>query len=229
MRRIIRTSVGKSRLKSPVAKSSFAPYASCASLFVAPTSSSSSSSSSSRSVAVDTMAAAVLATSAAALVLSSTSSCDDEHRATARTTASSASTAARKPLPLDAGYRAMTDAGLAIVRKRPALAPLEGEPLFTAEEVAAHDDASGPQGLWMTYKDGVYDLTDFLNKHPGGARFLKMAAGGAVDSWWAYWHWHHTSPLVGNYLRRKFSSHDVAFYSWICSLASFASFLFPPL
>ena len=31
MRRMIRTSVGKSRLKSPVAKSSFAPYASCAS------------------------------------------------------------------------------------------------------------------------------------------------------------------------------------------------------
>ena len=158
MRRLIRTSMGKPGLKSRVAKSSSAFYASSVFLSVAPTSSSSSSSSSSsRSVAVDTMTAAVLATSAAALVLSSTSSCDDEHRATARATASSATTAARKPLPLDAGYRAMTDAGLAIVRKRPALAPVEGEPLFTAEEVAAHDDASGPQGLWMTYKDGVYD------------------------------------------------------------------------
>ena len=136
MRRLIRTSMGKPGLKSRVAKSSSAFYASSVFLSVTPTSSSSSSSS--RSVAVDTMAAVVLATSAAALVLSSTTSCDDEHRCTARTKASSASTAARKPLPLDAGYRAMTDAGLAIVRKRPALAPVEGEPLFTAEEVAAH-------------------------------------------------------------------------------------------
>ena len=179
-------------------------------------------------MAVDTMTAAVLATSAAALVLSSTSSCDDEQRSTAQTKASSASTAARKPLPLDAGYRAMTDAGLAIVRKRPALSPVEGEPLFTAEEVAAHDDASGPQGLWMTYKDGVYDLTDFVNKHPGGARFLKMAAGGAVDSWWAYWHWHHTSPLVGTYLKREFSLRCVASFFFILGYAHSPRFLYFP-
>ena len=87
------------------------------------------------------------------------------------------------------------------MRKRPALPAVAGEPLFTAEEVAEHDDASDPaKGLWVTYKDGVYNVTEFTNVHPGGARFLKMAAGGAVDSWWAHWHWHHASPLVGTYL-----------------------------
>ena len=108
-----------------------------------------------------------------------------------------------------ASDRSRTNVGLAVVRKRPALRPVEGEPLFTTEEVAEHNDApeAGFGGylqkrgsLWVTYMDGVYDVTDFMSVHPGGARFLKMAAGGAVDSWWAYWHEHHASPLVGEYV-----------------------------
>ena len=42
-----------------------------------------------------------------------------------------------RPLRLDPGYRAITPVELAIVRKRPALPPVPGEPVFSSEEVAA--------------------------------------------------------------------------------------------
>lgn len=35
----------------------------------------------------------------------------------------------------------------------------------------------------MTYKDGVYDITDFVEGHPGGD-VIMMAAGNAIDPFW---------------------------------------------
>ena len=32
----------------------------------------------------------------------------------------------------------------------------------------------------MTYRDGVYDITEYLTKHPGG-KLILQAAGGPVD------------------------------------------------
>ena len=40
-------------------------------------------------------------------------------------------------------------------------------PTYTRREVATHTTASAG-GIWVTYKDGVYDITDFLDDHPGG-------------------------------------------------------------
>lgn len=34
--------------------------------------------------------------------------------------------------------------------------------------------------IWVTYKDGVYDITDFVEGHPGGSARIMMAAGAAV-------------------------------------------------
>lgn len=33
------------------------------------------------------------------------------------------------------------------------------------------------EGIWVTYKDGVYDITDFVDGHPGGSKRIMMAAG----------------------------------------------------
>ncbi len=33
-------------------------------------------------------------------------------------------------------------------------------------------------------EDGVYDITDFVAQHPGGASKIMLAAGGAVDPFW---------------------------------------------
>ncbi len=43
----------------------------------------------------------------------------------------------------------------------------KGRPVYTREEVAKHRT---PQDrVWVTFKDGVYDITDFVEMHPGGA------------------------------------------------------------
>ena len=53
----------------------------------------------------------------------------------------------------------------------------------------------------MTYRDGVYDVTEYIKEHPGGS-FLLQAAGGPVDVWWRYWAQHHVSPEVAAALQR---------------------------
>ena len=38
--------------------------------------------------------------------------------------------------------------------------------------------------MWVTYKEGVYDITDFVRSHPGGRDKIMLAAGGAIDPFW---------------------------------------------
>ena len=62
----------------------------------------------------------------------------------------------------------------------------------------------------MTYKDGVYDVTDFLEMHPGGASRLMLAAGGAIDPFWAMYQQHQNDEIrsllegyrIGSLVRR---------------------------
>ena len=42
---------------------------------------------------------------------------------------------------------------------------IAGLPSYTKEEVAKHGKGS-PQ-IWCSYKQGVYDITDFIEGHPG--------------------------------------------------------------
>jgi hypothetical protein len=44
----------------------------------------------------------------------------------------------------------------------------QGRPMFTADQVARHKTLK--DRVWVTYKDGVYDITDFIELHPGGER-----------------------------------------------------------
>ena len=50
--------------------------------------------------------------------------------------------------------------------------------IFTAEDVAEHKTA---ESTWVTYKDRVYDITQFLPDHPGGDDIVLKYAGKAVD------------------------------------------------
>ena len=47
---------------------------------------------------------------------------------------------------------------------------------YSLAEVTQHDGRNGAR-FWITYKDGVYDITDFIKDHPGG-RFVEQAGGG---------------------------------------------------
>mmetsp|Transcript_27669 Transcript_27669/g.94435 ORF Transcript_27669/g.94435 Transcript_27669/m.94435 type:complete len:490 (-) Transcript_27669:114-1583(-) len=64
--------------------------------------------------------------------------------------------------------------------------------VYTRAEVSSHTSES--TGVWVTYKDGVYDITDFVRNHPGGSDKIMLAAGGAVDPFWNLYRQHLNTP-----------------------------------
>ncbi|KAI0885640.1 cytochrome b5 [Annulohypoxylon maeteangense] len=56
---------------------------------------------------------------------------------------------------------------------------------FTAKDVAEHKDEQN--GIYIIVDSGVYDITNFLEEHPGGAKILKRMAGkNATKPFWKY-------------------------------------------
>ncbi|KAK9874923.1 hypothetical protein WA026_005738 [Henosepilachna vigintioctopunctata] len=71
-------------------------------------------------------------------------------------------------------------------------------PTYSTSEVSKHSNYK--ERIWVTYKNGVYDVTDFIHEHPGGDQIL-MAAGGAVDPFWMLYSV-HLNPHVLNILEK---------------------------
>lgn len=46
---------------------------------------------------------------------------------------------------------------------------------FTTADVASHNNAD--KGLYIIIDSNVYDVTNFIDEHPGGAKILKRVAG----------------------------------------------------
>ncbi|XP_032229907.1 sulfite oxidase isoform X1 [Nematostella vectensis] len=65
---------------------------------------------------------------------------------------------------------------------------------FSLSEVARHTDSRN--GVWTTYEDGVYDLTDFIEQHPGGKRMIMLAAGSRLDPYWNIHDFHKREDIV---------------------------------
>ena len=49
--------------------------------------------------------------------------------------------------------------------------------------------------MWVSYKEGVYDITDFILSHPGGVSKIMLAAGKAIDPFWRVYQQHENSKL----------------------------------
>ena len=64
-------------------------------------------------------------------------------------------------------------------------APPAEPPTYSVEEVAKHRDAASG-GIWVTYKGEVYDITEFVEAHPGGTQKIMMAAGGSIGEGWLH-------------------------------------------
>lgn len=81
-------------------------------------------------------------------------------------------------------------------------------PIFTQEEVTGH--RSLEDGVWVTYKGGVYDITEFVAVHPGGDKIL-LAAGGALEPFWALYAVHnqeHVLEILSEYKVRSLQSYS---------------------
>ncbi|TPP67670.1 Sulfite oxidase mitochondrial [Fasciola gigantica] len=70
----------------------------------------------------------------------------------------------------------------------------ESKRVITPEELARHrtlDDG----GIWMSFLGKVYDVTDFVESHPGGDKIL-LAAGGDVSPFWSIYAFHYESHVT---------------------------------
>jgi cytochrome b involved in lipid metabolism len=59
---------------------------------------------------------------------------------------------------------------------------------YTRADVAKHKTVA--DRIWVTYKDGVYDITEFVENHPGGKERIMLAAGGSVEPFWSLYPQH---------------------------------------
>ncbi|CAZ81920.1 unnamed protein product [Tuber melanosporum] len=62
---------------------------------------------------------------------------------------------------------------------------------FTLADVSTHKDAEN--GLYIVIDEGVYDVTNFVDEHPGGAKILKRVAG--KDASKQFWKYHNEGVL----------------------------------
>ncbi|KAG2433977.1 hypothetical protein HYH02_012439 [Chlamydomonas schloesseri] len=69
----------------------------------------------------------------------------------------------------------------------------KGRPIYTREEVAKHKTPK--DRVWVTYKEGVYDITEFIEMHPGGAAKIMLAAGGSVEPFWGLYQQHKKAEV----------------------------------
>jgi cytochrome b involved in lipid metabolism len=69
-------------------------------------------------------------------------------------------------------------------------------PFISRDEVEKH--TTEDTGVWVTYNDGVFDLTSFIANHPGGKDKIFLAAGKDLSELWQQppYQLHYRSPLV---------------------------------
>ena len=65
-------------------------------------------------------------------------------------------------------------------------------PNYTLAEVEKRCKKGGQ--LWVTFKHGVYDVTDFVVGHPGGDKIL-LAAGGELEPFWELYAVHNSEHV----------------------------------
>ncbi|RWS31355.1 putative sulfite oxidase-like protein, partial [Leptotrombidium deliense] len=70
---------------------------------------------------------------------------------------------------------------------------IDGLQFYSMDDVTKHN--SKEKRIWISFRNGVYDITDFVEQHPGGDKIL-MAAGGAVDPFWELYAVHKNPQVL---------------------------------
>jgi len=56
--------------------------------------------------------------------------------------------------------------------------------------------------IWVAFRDGVYDITDFIKVHPGGSEKILLGAGNNLEPFFAFYPFHvkdHVLSILGKY------------------------------
>jgi sulfite oxidase len=65
---------------------------------------------------------------------------------------------------------------------------------FTYDDVSKHDNSTN--GIWVTYKDNVYDITNFIENHPGGKDKILLSAGKGLEPYWNIYKQHTNNSSI---------------------------------
>jgi len=69
----------------------------------------------------------------------------------------------------------------------------ENLPEYSLDEVAQHNKPG--DSVWVYYKHGVYDITEFVESHPGGEKRIQLAAGASIEPFWKIYAQHHSQQV----------------------------------
>jgi len=69
-----------------------------------------------------------------------------------------------------------------------------------AQNVFSRDEVSKRKtkqdGIWVIYDNNVYDITDFVEGHPGGATKIMLAAGDNLEPYWDMYAFHKKGEVL---------------------------------
>ena len=66
-------------------------------------------------------------------------------------------------------------------------------PTYSMSQVKEHNTLD--KGVWIVYKNGVYDITKFIESHPGGSEKIILAAGASIEPFWSIYAVHHKNEV----------------------------------
>jgi sulfite oxidase len=69
---------------------------------------------------------------------------------------------------------------------------------YEYDEIKKH--TTKETGIWTTYKNNVYNITNFVDLHPGGTDKIMLAAGSSVEPYWDKYTIHLNSKLIDSIL-----------------------------
>jgi sulfite oxidase len=91
-----------------------------------------------------------------------------------------------KKISIGIGSIGIITSGTVIFRK--------SEKEYTPEEISRHDSLQN--GVWVSYRGNVYDVTKFVEMHPGGEEKILSAAGSDLKPFWDVYAQHKTEFVL---------------------------------
>ncbi|XP_021953467.1 sulfite oxidase [Folsomia candida] len=67
-------------------------------------------------------------------------------------------------------------------------------PTYNATQISSQIGGAGNK-VWVTFYRGVFDITDFVKRHPGGERIMN-AAGSSVSPFWQFYQLHYRIDVL---------------------------------